>query len=186
MTISFWMAGMGTQFSFFVYTTLISLLSVLAGECVAAECTGCQLTSNKLENGDIGLYLQPKHDPQYDRALVFRHICDNLLRLPVYWWPPQAVTMTARYLPILRARFGELIVPIEHRIVQSWKDAECLECGTYWDAYTGGTSPLPKPTADEAPTIPRNGSTPSNVNKNQTKAGGSNKKKSNNKKKRRK
>lgn len=32
MTISFWMAGMSTKFSLFVYTTFISLLSVLAGE----------------------------------------------------------------------------------------------------------------------------------------------------------
>ena len=32
MTISFWMGGMSTSFSLFVYTTLISLLSVLAGE----------------------------------------------------------------------------------------------------------------------------------------------------------
>jgi hypothetical protein len=32
MTISFWLAGISSQFSLFVYTTLISLLSVMAGE----------------------------------------------------------------------------------------------------------------------------------------------------------
>lgn len=32
MTISFWLAGISTRFALFVYTTLISLLSVLAGE----------------------------------------------------------------------------------------------------------------------------------------------------------
>jgi hypothetical protein len=32
MTISFWLAGISTEFSLFVYTTLICLLSVLAGE----------------------------------------------------------------------------------------------------------------------------------------------------------
>jgi hypothetical protein len=32
MTISFWMAAISPRFSLFVYTTLISLLSVLAGE----------------------------------------------------------------------------------------------------------------------------------------------------------
>ena len=34
MTISFWMAGVSDKFSIFVYTTLISLLSVVAGEAI--------------------------------------------------------------------------------------------------------------------------------------------------------
>lgn len=104
---------------------------VLACECVAAECSGCQ------QDHDNALI--SNHDPQYDRALVVQHVCDNLLRLPVSWWPPLAVTMTKRYLSILRARFGSTIDPIEKDIVDKWEAGICYECSTYWDATRGTT-----------------------------------------------
>jgi hypothetical protein len=76
----------------------------------------------------------PRHEPNYDRATPMRHICDNILQLPVSWWPPLAVTMTTRYLPILKAKF-QTLEAIERRLVRYWEtqEATCLECGTYWE-----------------------------------------------------
>lgn len=118
---------------------------VLAGECVAAECSGCQMKNRGTDGEDIDLVLRPTHEPNYDRALAFRHICDNLLRLPMFWWPPQTLSMTLRYLPMLRARFGQLVAPIETHITQAHNAVMCFECGTYWNAYARTTSPSPSP-----------------------------------------
>jgi hypothetical protein len=96
---------------------------VLACECVAAGCVGCY------RDGGV-----PRHEPNYDRATPMRHICDNLLQLPVSWWPPLAVTMATRYLPIFKAKF-QTLEDIERRLVRYWetKEATCHECGTHWE-----------------------------------------------------
>lgn len=162
---------------------------VLAGECVAADCTGCQFPDSRTNKGDTGILLQPNHEPNYDRAMVVRHVCDNLLRIPVFWWPPQAFAMTKRYLPIMKARFGEMIVPIEIRVVRAWNEATCFDCGTYWDAYTAATIPQPMEANISSSETTSNGPTtqiPSKAQQSQAKAGNSNKKKNNKKKKRRK
>jgi hypothetical protein len=158
---------------------------VLAGECVAAECSGCQL-QNRSGDGDVDLVLRPTHEPNYDRALAFRHICDNLLRLPIFWWPHQALTMTLRYLPILKARFGQIVAHIEYHITQAHNDVMCFECGTYWNAFSRATSPPPSDTAipQEKPLDRVDSPTATHKSANKGKAG--NKKRNNKKKKRRK
>lgn len=41
MCVSFWMAGVSTRFDLFIYTTLISLLSVVAGEAIGLMIGAC-------------------------------------------------------------------------------------------------------------------------------------------------
>lgn len=112
-------------YQFFRTSVVAGFQLVLAGECVAEGCAGC-----------AGLSIMV-HPPNYDRALPMRHVCDNLLQLPVHWWPPSSVTMVQRYLPILQAKFGASFVEdFAQKIVQAWQnDATCLDCGTYWDGH---------------------------------------------------
>ena len=62
-----------------------------------------------------------------------RHVCDNLLQLPVVWWPPYAVDMTQRYLPLMRAKLGpEYVEEFETGIVQPFVMGcvTCYDCGS--------------------------------------------------------
>ena len=122
----------------FRQSVVAGLQLVLAGECVAADCTGCQkistvpaTTTSKTQ--DVSPHLEPRHEPNYDRALVMQHICDNLFRLPQCWWPPLALIMALRYLPIMKARFGVKVAHIETRINRVMTSLVCHECGIYWD-----------------------------------------------------
>ncbi len=154
---------------------------VLAGECIAANCSGCQFPKES-ETNTIRPSLQPKHEPNYDRALVFRHICDNLFRLPVSWWPPQALTMALRYLPIMKARFGEKLLPLEVRINYVLNNLECTESGVYWDSYTGSKSP-PQPPVE---TMDQGKNVQTTMTENVARGKSSNKKKNSKKKNRKK
>jgi hypothetical protein len=115
---------------------------VLACECVASDCTGCYYnsssssSSSSLEDSSSTkrINMVPHHEPNYDRATPMRHMCEALLQLPVYWWPPCAWTMTKRYLPILKAKLGRSVADdFERGIVQAWENATCIECGAYWE-----------------------------------------------------
>ena len=154
---------------------------VLAGECVAAECPGCQIVGHGNEVGGRGLNLCPKHEPHYDRALVCRHICDNLLRIPLFWWPPSGLVMVMRYVPLMRARFGSLTASIEEHISSLAEALVCLECQTYWDAYRCATIPLPVPT--DVSESPDTGGQQATTNQSQATSGKNARKKKGNKKK---
>lgn len=115
---------------------------VLAGECCAANCPGCY-EQIPLNSTDDVVSFNIRHDPSYDRTLPMRHTLDNLLQLPISWWPFYAVTMAERYLPLLKAKFGiaglgdsskDITIPeMERRMIQIWDTCFCMECGTYWD-----------------------------------------------------
>eukprot|EP00980_Cylindrotheca_fusiformis_P006372 scaffold1356_cov123-Cylindrotheca_fusiformis.AAC.53 len=126
---------------------------VLAGECCAANCSGCY---DDYFNGDSATtttrssLLVIHHEANYDRALPMRHALDNLLQLPISWWPPCALDMAERYLPLLKAKYGttitersngepedDTIQELEAIVVELVENASCLECGTYWDGKIG-------------------------------------------------
>lgn len=179
-------------FSLFRESVIAGFQLVLAGECIAASCTGCQITGSARESSGRGLELSPKHEPNYDRALAFRHISENLLKLPIYWWPPAGLRMSLRYLPLLRARFGAIITVIEQRVLQLYRTVLCYECGTYWDSIHGMTEPpLSQASLPDSPPSKESHSSDIPVSEPKITAPGSNrkgstKKKSNKKKKRRK
>lgn len=117
---------------------------VLAGECCAANCSGCY------QPDDASSALAMNHDANYDRALPVRHTLDNLLQLPISWWPDYALAMAERYIPLLNAKYGRsetqtgpteenTLRDIESIIVKIVEHASCLECGTYWDGTVGSS-----------------------------------------------
>ena len=158
---------------------------VLAGECVAAECPGCQIVGHGSEIGVRGLDFCPKHEPNYDRALVCRHICDNLLRIPVFWWPPSGLIMVMRYVPLMRARFGSLMASIEEHISRLSEALICIECQTYWDASRCNTIPPPEPTdtSEHRDVRVRNAGHAASTKQSQVTSGKDTRKKKGNKKK---
>jgi hypothetical protein len=80
----------------------------------------------------------------------------------------------------MKARFGLKVAHIEARINRVMTASlVCIASGTYWDSYTGETSPRPPPAADKQ----ENGQRPTVPN---GKDKVTNKKKSNKKKNRRK
>jgi hypothetical protein len=98
----------------------VSDISVVQGESQTASSSA------------VSSYYFP-HAPLYDRATPMRHVCDNLLQLPVAWWPPYAVAMTQRYLPLMRAKFGSVYVQeFDTGIVQPFLSGRviCYVCGT--------------------------------------------------------
>ena len=125
---------------------------ILACECVAANCTGCYLSDTWAEDDkedndpmtkrNLSGVFQIHHEPNYDRATPMRHMCETLLQLPVFWWPPIALTMVQRYMPILQAKLGTEASVFEQGLVQEWGNVTCLECGTYFaaPAFQSGSS----------------------------------------------
>ena len=112
---------------------------VAACECVAVGCPGCgPLVLGKEWNVDNENANKVKsdnclfaHEPLYDRATPMRHVCDNLLQLQPQYWPSYAITLTRRYLPILKAKFGN-VDEIATNIVLAWETMTCRDCGTLW------------------------------------------------------
>jgi len=87
--------------------------SVSASECVAANCFGCP----------------SQHLPLYDQAVSIFNVCDNILQIPIHFWPSCTVTVVQRYMPILRAKFGRVKVQdIHQKIVAQWETTFCKEC----------------------------------------------------------
>jgi len=125
---------------------------VLSGECIAAGCSGCQIVANYEDGiGWNGLRPWPVHEPNYDRALVWRHVCDNLMRFPIFWWPPTALLMVQRYVPLMRARFGSsTTAAVEEHAFHLLNTLRCYECQTYWDGFRCTTTP---PTKEDDTTI---------------------------------
>jgi hypothetical protein len=110
---------------------------VLACECVAADCKGCYLDNDDDDNDGSrnrdtkSPRLRIAHNPHYDRATPMNHFCEDLLQLPIYWWPPLAVTMVERYFPLLKSKFHKVDL-IQQCLEKFWPATACLECGTYW------------------------------------------------------
>jgi hypothetical protein len=130
--------------SFFRTSVEAGFTLVLAGECCATNCPGCY-------QDDDSVSLVIKHDANYDRALPVRHTLDNLLQLPISWWPYYALVMAERYLPLLKAKYGtdesrngpaeeSTIQEMESKIAELVENASCLECGTYWDGTISRSS----------------------------------------------
>jgi hypothetical protein len=125
--------------SYFQSSVLSTLRLVAACECVAAGCPGCgPLVPSSI--GSKPTFVQTvsfAHDALYDCVTPMRHFCDNLLQLPVTYWPSFTISFVERYLPLLKLKFGSKANEFERSIVLKWKDAICLECGTFWDASKG-------------------------------------------------
>jgi hypothetical protein len=141
---------------------------VLACECVAATCAGCYhgaddkdnmnrtWDENNKESLETPCLLCPVfhiyHSPQYDRATPMRHVCENLLQLPIYMWPPNGLEMAYRYLPTLKVKFKQILqsqmgmggtdsdhgvsrtASMYYQIESCWRNVRCWECGTFWNS----------------------------------------------------
>ena len=122
---------------------------ILVSECVAASCLGCGPVIMGEFNITAGLRqdesIEPTtsiiankshfaaHPPLYDRATPMKHVCDNMLQLPISWWQPYAVEIVQRYIPILRAKYGSKVVKeFQQRIIHPFRDGKvtCFVCGT--------------------------------------------------------
>jgi hypothetical protein len=125
--------------SLFRQSVLAGFQLVAACECVAEGCAGCTTsrvpvvgeneTTKNNGNGSISF----AHAPLHDRATPMRHILDNLLQIPAQYWPPSAVSIASRYIPLLESKFCPTEVEeYNTKIVLAWRDATCLECGTSW------------------------------------------------------
>jgi len=120
-------------FGFFRSSVEAGLKLVWTGECVAANCSTGYCSYRTEEDDD-----KHRHAPQFDRSFAVKNIGDSLLHLPVFYWPPETVTTILRYLPILRARYGDDKVDNLYKsVIQPWEGQTCLECGTAntWDAF---------------------------------------------------
>lgn len=109
-------------------SVLAGMQLVLAGECVAARCTGCY----RPNVGDTSSCVCIHHTPLYDRATPMRHIVEDLVQLPLSFWPSEALFMAHRYHPILQAKFKILLEEPLEKLSQAWDTFACLECGIYW------------------------------------------------------
>ena len=38
-----------------------------------------------------------------------RHVCENILQLPIYMWPSNGLEMAYRYLPTLKVKFKNIL-----------------------------------------------------------------------------
>jgi hypothetical protein len=137
--------------SSYLRTSVLSGIQlVLAGECIAAKCTGCYLNENRST-----FCFSICHDPHFDRATPMRHVVEELLTIPIYMWPSNGLEMAHRYLPTLCAKFKKLAQPkrsfaiashggqspknhdidLLHQVEVCWKNLRCWECDRLiWDA----------------------------------------------------
>lgn len=146
--------------SFLRMSVVAGMQLVLACECVAAGCPGCYLDLSAGYDAEAGGGEQPRpsscsddddsnhastaaaalricHPPHYDRATPMRHVCENLLQMPIHMWPSDGLTMVVRYVPILRAKFKGILEDERGRIGDVLANLRCVECdssgGLVWD-----------------------------------------------------
>ena len=143
-------------------SVLAGIQIVLAGECVASNCTGCyrRRTQSSSSHTNCSSSFNIRHDPLYDRATSMRHVVEDLVQLPIFFWPTQALVMVRRYHPILRIKFRSIIEGPLHKLSECWldkKDEEvegtgttnsqstttstilfCKPCGTNWTGRLDG------------------------------------------------
>ena len=135
---------------------LAGMQIVLAGECVASNCTGCyrrRPQSSSSEKDCISSF-NICHDPLYDRATSMRHVVEDLVQLPIFFWPPQALVMVQRYHRVLRVKFRSVLEAQLHKLSECWHDERededettystktsmilCKPCGIYWTGRLEG------------------------------------------------
>ena len=75
------------------------LQAIAHSECVAHGCPG-----DHISDKNDKIY---KHDPVFELAGSMFHVCKQLMELQPDARPEYAVIMVQRYLPILKARFGD-------------------------------------------------------------------------------
>jgi hypothetical protein len=142
---------------------LAGIQIVLAGECVASNCTGCyrqqqnrvsaKTTPNDKSMTTFGINgksitFNVSHDPLYDRSTPMRHVVEDLVQLSISFWPSQALFMVQRYQFILRAKFRSILQGPLQILSQCWDEPTtptrntlmfCRECGTtYWTGRIEG------------------------------------------------
>ncbi|CAJ1934425.1 unnamed protein product [Cylindrotheca closterium] len=105
----------------------------LAGECCAANSPGGY-------RGDTPNTFLLSHDANFDRALPVLHALENLLQLPLAWWPPHSIEIAKRYLPYIKVKYAATtknqensVDKMELNLNQLSKCISCQQCGTFWD-----------------------------------------------------
>ncbi|KAL3938212.1 MAG: hypothetical protein SGBAC_006835 [Bacillariaceae sp.] len=106
----------------------------IAGECCAANSPGGY-------KGDKPNSFRLSHDANFDRALPVHHALENLLQLPLAWWPPNSLEMAKRYLPYIKTKFiatktsdqENSVETMELNLAQLSKCMSCQQCGSFWD-----------------------------------------------------
>jgi len=86
-----------------------AIKNVLAIECIAAQCLGC----NHLAGYMI-------HETVYEASQTMFHCSQDLIECPPNLWPTNAKTMVRRYLPSMKIQFGESdpdVMNIQRKII---------------------------------------------------------------------
>jgi hypothetical protein len=186
-------------------SVLAGMQLVLACECVASNCTGCYLIQTDKEQSTTTVF-HINHEPQYDRATPMRHVCENILQLPIYMWPSNGLEMAYRYLPTLRVKFKNVLASspnnrssssssssrsatttanepnLYEQIQLCWEKLQCLDCGTSWDSSVLSAIGYYR---NNTGSLETNGIAQSNKQTSSSPANPNNRRKTTNKKKRR-
>lgn len=111
-----------------------SLQMTIASEYVANNCT----SDCPSQTGCVS-----KYEPLYDRATAMYEACEDLMKIPKHAWPSNAIAMAEKYLPVLKAKFGnkeKKILQFEETIQQhraQEKNEEKNEKGCFWNYFLG-------------------------------------------------